>query len=98
MFTALSVLLTVRVFLPRDVPGNGSTLYFADIARMPLHEFIATSRTLPPDELERDALTQTHIVAGVVATKFRRVRLAFLSMLFAPGGWLGPMVLAHYAV
>src|SRR5262245_61897444 len=32
-FALLSAMFSVRVFLPNDKPGHGSTLYFADIAR-----------------------------------------------------------------
>jgi hypothetical protein len=94
--TSISIVLTMRVFLPRDSAGQGSLLYFADIASMPLEHFVQRSQALSAEGLERDALKQTHIVAGIVAAKFRRVRFALLAMIGALAGWIVLMALANY--
>ena len=94
--TVISMALTLRVFLPRDAPGQGSLLYFADIANMPVEDFVRESRALSDDDLERDALVQTHIVASIAARKFRRVRIALLLMIAALAGWLPLMAMANY--
>jgi hypothetical protein len=94
--TAISMALTLRVFLPKDAPGQGSLLYFADIANMSVEDFVRESTALSDEDLERDALVQTHIVASIAATKFRRVRLALLLMIAALAGWLPLMAMANY--
>ena len=94
--TTTSIVLTLHVFVPKDAPGTGSLLYFADIAGMPAAEFAARSMSLSAEELERDALDQAHIVAEIVAVKFVRVRQALLMMIGALGGWIGLMALANY--
>jgi hypothetical protein len=94
-FAAVSLVLSVRVFLPTDKPGKRSVLYFADVARMSLEEFMSRSIDVTSSDLEHDALQQTHTVAVVVANKFRRVRLAFGMMLIAIVAWLGLIALAN---
>jgi Pycsar effector protein len=95
LFASISVVTAVRIFLPRDKPGRRSVLYFADVARMPLEEFIVSSTMQTAEDLERDALEQQHAVALVVAGKFERVRLAFITMLAAIAAWIGIVALAN---
>lgn len=71
-----------------------STLYFADIARMPLDEFIDRSLHEPAEQVEIDALEQTHAVARIAASKLQLVRRAFLVMLGALLAWFGLIVIA----
>jgi len=92
----VSVVLTLRVFLPQGSPGQGSLLYFADIANMRQQDFVARSLASSADDLARDALEQTYIVAGIAGTKFQRVRLALLLMIGAVVAWLGLMAMANY--
>jgi hypothetical protein len=92
----VSVVLTLRVFMPQGSAGQGSLLYFADIANMGQKDFVARSLASSADDLARDALEQTYVVAGIAASKFRRVRLALLLMIGAAVAWLALMALANY--
>jgi Family of unknown function (DUF5706) len=94
--TVISTASTLSVFLPKDAPGQNSLLFFADIAHMPLKEFVERSMALSDEDLERDALEQTHIVARLAAVKFQQVRRALLIMIGALIAWLGLMALANY--
>ncbi len=94
--STISIVLTLRVLLPKDAPGHGSLLYFADIAGMEFQEFARRSSSLSAEALEQDALEQTHVVACIVANKFQRVRLALLALIGALAGWVGLMALLNY--
>ncbi len=94
--TAISTMLTLQVFLPKNAPGQGSLLFFADIASMPLEEFVERSMALRDEEMERDALEQTHIVARLASAKLQQVRWALFIMIGALAAWLGLMAMVNY--
>ena len=94
--TMISASMTLRVFLPKDAPGQNSMLFFADIADMTLHDFVTRSMTMSDEELERDALEQTHAVARLVALKLQLVRRALIVLVVALAAWLGLMAVANY--
>ena len=94
--TTVSIVLTLRVFLPKDVPGTGLPALLRRYRQHAARGLRRESLALSAEGLERDALVQTHIVASIAADKFRRVRLALLLMIAALAAWLPLMAMANY--
>ena len=81
------------VYVPVN-PKSGEDLliYFEDISSIERKDFIARSKELDRDEIERQLLDQIHRVSGVTSRKMYRVRWAFI--LSAPSSllWLSLLV------
>ena len=75
--TASALIFAAFVYIPKNPSAGGSLLYFEDIAAMDKDGFIDKSKNLKQESLEKELLTQIHIVSGIASTKMCRVKWAF---------------------
>ena len=81
------------VYIPvNPKSGEDILLYFEDISSIEREDFIARSKGMDADEIERQLLDQIHRVSEVASRKMYRVRWAFI--LSAPSSllWLALLV------
>lgn len=79
----------------RRLEFGHSVFYFDDIQHMPPDEFERRSVTATMDELERDVIRQTHVVASVASRKLAGVQQAYVFSGLTLGAWMPLVVLDH---
>ena len=81
--------LAATVYMPVN-PNSGEDIliYFEDISSIKRKDFIARSKEMDDDEIERQILDQIHRVSQVASRKMYRVRWAFILSAPSSALWL----------
>lgn len=75
---AASGCLSFFVIAPRGTRPRRSLVYWSDVARIPVAEFVEAVQSEGADGIARERLEHAHAIAGICARKYRWLRVALI--------------------
>lgn len=99
MLLALSYIFLYRSGFPDLKGGEGSSVYFAEIAKQTEANFVNRYISQSNDDLRHDVLAQVWRNSEIVLDKYKYLRASFLCMTAAVPAWIASLALfaAHNA-
>jgi hypothetical protein len=89
-----SIAMAGLAALPRIKRKPNSLVFFVSIAHLSKEEYFRRLHTVPQVDFARDLADQCHSVAKLATLKFRWVRRAMATMIFAAVPWLACLEMA----